>query len=152
MKVLLDTNIVLDVLLEREPFVDWAKAIFILVENSEIDGYLCASSVTTLHYLVAKTLNKQHADETIQELLTLFEVTQLNKQVLQNACNENGVDYEDSVIYCSAIYEDIDIIITRDKRGFKKSQVTVVTPEEFLALMQEDKYEQRRVFEKYSEE
>lgn len=141
MKVLLDTNIVLDVLLEREPFVDWAREIFILAENDEVEGYLCASSVTTLHYLVAKTLNKHHADETIQELLSLFDVTQVNKQVLQKACNENGVDYEDSVIYSSARYEEIDIIITRDKRGFKKSEVTVVLPEEFLALMKQDNHD-----------
>ncbi len=141
MKVLLDTNIVLDVLLAREPFLGWAREIFILVENAEVDGYLCASSVTTLHYLVSKSLNKDHADETIQELLSLFEISQVDKLTLQNACKENGIDYEDSVIYCSAKHEGIDIIITRDKKGFKKSQVSVVSPEEFLALMKEGMYD-----------
>jgi len=135
MKILLDTNIVLDLLLAREPFVAWAREIFLLVENTQVDGYICASSVTTLHYLVAKSINKKYADETIQELLSLFDVAKIDKQILQDACKENGVDYEDSVIYCAAKYEEIEIIISRDKKGFKKSQVNTTSPEEFLALM-----------------
>ncbi len=137
MKILLDTNIVLDVLLARKPFVDSAREIFVRVENAEVDGYLSASSVTTLHYLAAKSLGKHDADKTIEELLVLFHIANIDKTVLQNACRENGIDYEDSVIYCAAKQENIDIIITRDKKGFKNSKVTVVSPEEFLALMEQ---------------
>ena len=137
MKVLLDTNIVLDVLLERELFVDLARDIFILVENAEVDGYLCATSVTTLHYLIAKALTKHDADETIKELLTLFGITEVNKDILQDACTTNGIDYEDSVIYAAAKYAGVDMIVTRDKKGFKQSEVNVVSPQEFLALMKQ---------------
>jgi len=138
MKILLDTNIVLDVLLEREPFLHRAREIFLLVENAKVDGYLCASSVTTLHYLVAKALTKHDANMTIEALLTLFNVAEIDKKVLQYACSENGIDYEDSIIYTAAKYKEIDMIITRDKKGFKKPEVTVVAPEEFLALMKQD--------------
>lgn len=131
MKILLDTNIVLDVLLARNPFVYSAREIFIKIENAEVDGYLSASSVTTLHYLAAKSLGKHDADKTIEELLVLFSIANIDKTVLQNACRENGVDYEDSVIYCAAKQENIDIIITRDKKGFKNSKVTVVSQKNF---------------------
>ena len=134
MRVLLDTNIVLDALLAREPFVDLAQEIFILVENGEIEGYLCATSVTTLHYLIGRATNKREADEIIEQLLTLFEVSPVTKKVLYDASINNGVDYEDSVIYTSAYYSDINIIITRDKRGFKESKISSLQPKEFLAF------------------
>lgn len=134
MKILLDTNIVLDVLLAREPFVHMAKEIFILVENQELSGYLCATSVTTLHYLVARSTNKKEADEIIKKLLTLFEVSAVTKEVLIEASKNNGLDYEDSVIYTASNYSEIDIIVTRDKKGFKESKVSVLSPNEFLAF------------------
>ncbi|HFD14569.1 MAG TPA: PIN domain-containing protein, partial [Epsilonproteobacteria bacterium] len=68
MKILLDTNVVLDLLLAREPFVTYAREIFVLIENAEIEGYLCANSVTTLHYLIGREKNKEEADEIISEL------------------------------------------------------------------------------------
>ena len=134
MKILLDTNIVLDVLLAREPFVDLAREIFILIENGEMEGYLCATSVTTLHYLIGRETNKKKADEIIEKLLNLFEVSPVTKKILYDASINNGVDYEDSVIYTSAFYSNIDIIITRDKKGFKESKISSLKPKEFLAF------------------
>jgi len=73
----------------------------------------------------------------LEELLVFFDIAKIDKTVLQDTCRENSADYEDSVIYCAVKQENIDIIITRDKKGFKKSKVTVVSPEEFLALLKE---------------
>ena len=139
MKVLLDTNVVLDALLAREPFVDLAREIFILIENEEIEGYLCANSVTTLHYLIGKESSKKEADEIIENLLMLFEVAPVTKKVLYDASLNNGVDYEDSVIYTSAYASNINIIVTRDKRGFKASKVSSLNPKEFLAFFESQK-------------
>lgn len=139
MKILLDTNVVLDVLLAREPFVDLAREIFILIENKEIEGHLCATSVTTLHYLIGRETNKKEANEIIEKLLILFEVSPVTKKVLYDASVNNGIDYEDSVIYTSAYYSDINIIVTRDKRGFKESKISSLTPKEFLAFFESKK-------------
>jgi len=139
MKILLDTNVVLDVLLAREPFVDLAREIFILIENGEIEGYLCATSVSTLHYLIGRESNKKEADEIIEKLLTLFEVSSVTKKVLYDVSINNGLDYEDSVIYTSAFYSEIDIIVTRDKRGFKESKISTLNPKEFLAFFESQK-------------
>ena len=134
MKILLDTNVILDLLLAREPFVDEAREIFILLENKTLQGYLCATTVTTLHYLIGREKNKQEANEIIERLLKLFNVTEVNKEVLHLACEQNGVDYEDAVIYCSCEKEEVDYILTRDKSGFKNSQVATLLPKEFLAF------------------
>lgn len=134
MKVLLDTNVVLDLLLNRKPFVDLAREIFILVENEEIEGYLCATSVTTLHYLVGRETHKSEADDIIKNLLILFKVAPVTKEILLDACANNGSDYEDSVIYTAAKHLAINIIITRDKKGFKESNISTLEPKEFLAF------------------
>ena len=132
MKILLDTNIVLDILLQREPFCNDAKAIFELIESNKINGYLCATSITTIYYLISKSDNKSLADIVIEQLLQLFNIADVNKNVLLKSLQNNGKDFEDSVIYTSAEYCSVDIIITRDKKGFRQSNIKVMQPKEFL--------------------
>lgn len=136
MKILLDTNIILDILLARKPFVDKAKDIFLLIENDKVEGFICATTITTIHYLIGRHTNKANADRLILEILKLFEVTLVDKNILEKATINNGIDYEDSVIYTSAQEAKIDIIITRDKKGFKNAQISVLNPQEFLAFWQ----------------
>ena len=135
MKVLLDTNIVLDLLLEREPYYKDAKEIFLLAEKKFFKAYLSASSITTIHYLSAKELGKKEADNIITILLKIFDITALNKDVFILALNDNGVDFEDSVIYSSAYKSKIDYIITRDIKGYKNSKVKVLQPLQFLEII-----------------
>ena len=132
MKVLLDTNIVLDLLLEREPFCNEAKDIFTMIESNKISGFLCATSITTLYYLINKSVEKSKSDEIIEQLLQLFNIVDVNKNILISSLKNNGKDFEDSVIYTSAEYFNIDIIITRDKKGFKQSNIKVLKPNDFL--------------------
>ena len=74
MKVLFDTNIVLDVLLDRKPFSEHASYLMSKVERSEINGFLCATTVTTVHYLLSKHLDKEKAITSINSIMGLFEV------------------------------------------------------------------------------
>ncbi len=136
MKILLDTNIVLDLLLAHDPFVDDARAIFLLIENRHIEGYLCADVVTTIHYLVSRERGKQSADDVITKMLDIFEITPVDKRVLTEATRTHGTDYEDSVVHTSAYHAGIDRIITRDPKGFKQSKVPVSAPGEFLAFIE----------------
>jgi len=134
MKILLDTNIVLDVLLAREPFVEKGREIFVLVENKEVEAYLCATSVTTIHYLMQKATDKAEADALIMTLLGLFEIAPVDKEILKDASIHNGIDYEDSVIYTASKATGVDGIITRDNSGFKNSSIPVLNPGEFLTF------------------
>ena len=128
MKILLDTNIVLDLLLEREPFCNDAKDIFTMIESNKISGFLCATSITTIYYLINKSVEKSKADEIVEQLLQLFNIADVNKNILIKSLKNNGKDFEDSVIYTSAEYFNIDVIITRDKKGFKQSNIKVMKP------------------------
>lgn len=135
MKVLLDTNIVLDLLLDREPFSELAQKIFLKIEREEIQGFLCPTTLTTIYYLLNKHLTKAQCDQAILSLLELFEVTELNKYILNESLKNVGTDFEDSVIYTSAKDANIDILITRDQSGFKKSTTKVMLPHEFLIFL-----------------
>jgi predicted nucleic acid-binding protein len=135
LKILLDTNIVLDLLLKREPFCDDALEVFSFIETQEAKGYLCATTITTIYYLISKQLNKSKADKVIEDILQLFNIADVNKDVLKDSIKNNGKDFEDSVIYTSAKYSQIDIIISRDKKGFTKSEILTLEPKEFLASL-----------------
>ena len=132
MKILLDTNIVLDLLLERKPFVDFAEEIFIKIEKQEIEGFLSPTSITTIYYLLNKHLDKNRCNEAIKTLLDLFDIVKIDKKILRESLENSGADFEDSVIYTSAGFANIDTIITRDKKGFKNSKIEVLSPSEFL--------------------
>jgi len=132
-KILLDTNVVLDLLLGRKPYSEDAREIFRRIERGIYIGYLAPTTVTTIHYLSAKSLGKDRADEIVGMLLRLFEISRMDREVLQEVAVNNGTDFEDSVIYTSALASGVDRIVTRDKRGFARSKVEVMEPGEFLS-------------------
>ncbi len=136
MKILFDTNIILDVLLDREPFADKASYLLSKVERSEIIGFLCAITITTIHYLASKSLGPKEAIQHIRALLSLFEVAPVNRLVLENALNSKFSDFEDSVLHEAACHAGAEYIITRDISGFKKSRIPAYTPSEFINMLE----------------
>ena len=132
MRVVLDTNVILDMLLEREPFVDEAAKIFRLAEQRVIQGYIAPTSVTTVHYLVSKALGRSEADRVIGLLLQIFEVVPVDKEVLLDAIERGGSDFEDSVILTAAQMDGVDLVVTRDRSGFRDAKIEVMDPGNFL--------------------
>ena len=137
MRILFDTNIILDLLLDREPFSEGAQILVSKVETGEVIGILCATTVTTIHYLLSKSLGKEKSIEVIRSLLKLFEIASVTRTVLEDALEANDRDYEDSVIYKSAYHSGAGIVVTRDRKGFAKSDLPVMSPRELLALLGE---------------
>ena len=135
MKILLDTNIVLDVLMDRMPFSDTAVELFSKVEEGNIIGYLCGTTITTVYYLAAKTLGAARAQEEIKKLLTLFEVAPVNRLVLESALAVDFNDFEDAVIHEAACHVGADAIVTRNLKDFKKSRISVYTSEELANIL-----------------
>jgi predicted nucleic acid-binding protein len=134
MKILFDTNILLDVLLDREPFSGHAADLMSRVERSEINGLLCATTLTTIHYLLSKFLDREVAIKSINSLMALFEVASVNRLVIDNALKSKFADFEDSVLHESARHAGADYIITRNIKDFKKSKIPTFTPAEFLSI------------------
>ena len=122
MKTLFDTNVILDVLLDREPFSDDASFLLSKVENSEMIGYICATTVTTIYYLAAKALGPQAASEHIRSLLSLFVIAPVNRVVLENAVASKFKDFEDAVLHEAACHAGAKYIVTRSLSVFLKNQ------------------------------
>lgn len=135
MNILFDTNVILDVMLDRPPFSDPASQLLSLVEQGEISGILCATSVTTIHYLSAKALGKNKSQKQIKNLITLFEIASVNRAVIEKALKSTFNDFEDAVIYQAAHHAGAESIVTRDPKGFKKSELPVYNPVELLNIL-----------------
>jgi len=138
LKVLVDTNVVLDVLLDRQPFSKDATRIFTLVEKFKIDGFLCATTVTTIDYLLGRALTPIKARNAVQKLLDLFEVAPVNQPVLEQALHSKISDFEDAVLEQSGRRVSVDAIVTRNIKNFKKSSVVVLDPAELLSAVDID--------------
>lgn len=135
MRVLFDTNIILDVLLDRSPFVELSASLVSLVENGVIEGYLCATTTTTIDYLVSKAHNRKKAKVSIQKLLTIFQIAEVNKEVLLLATNSKFVDFEDAVQHCAGQLVSVDSIVTRNPRDFKQASLPVYSPNELWGIV-----------------
>ena len=135
MKVLLDTNIVLDLLMDRMPFSEYAVVLFSKVEQGTIIGYLCGSTITTVYYLVAKTVGATRAQEEIRKLLRLFEVAPVNRHVLESALAADFNDFEDAVIHEAACHVGAEALVTRNQKDFRKSRIPVYSSEEMAKIV-----------------
>lgn len=136
MKTLFDTNVILDVLLDREPFSIDASSLLSKVEQSEIIGFICATTVTTIHYLTIKALGRQAASQHIKSLLSLFVVAPVNRMVLENAVDSEFADFEDAVLHEAACHAGARYIVTRNIADFRCSKLSVFEPKEFLNALE----------------
>ena len=135
MKILLDTNIVLDVLMDRAPFTDSAVELFSKVEDGTVIGYLCGTTITTVYYLTAKAVGAARARKELGKLLTIFEIAPVNRHVLESALAAGFADFEDAVIHEAARHAGADAIVTRDRKDYKKSRLAVYTSEEMAKIL-----------------
>jgi len=133
--VLFDTNVILDVLLGRDPYVDAASKLFALVDNGRIKGSICATTVTTVYYIAAKDFGRGRAREQVHGLLGLFEVAPVDRDVLDGALDIDFADYEDAVLHESARSVGATAIVTRDRGDFARSTISALDPQELLAAI-----------------
>jgi predicted nucleic acid-binding protein len=118
--------------LERDPFFDASSQVVAFAEQGKLEGWICGTTVTTIHYLLAKALNRKKAEKHIKELLKIFHLSNVTRVVLEDALVSGFTDYEDAVLYQSAIHANLDTIVTRNGQDFQKSERPVYSPTEFL--------------------
>ena len=136
MRLLFDMNVVLDVLLDRKPFVEASSAAWEVVERGDAKGMLSAHAVTTLHYLNAKTVGVRMATETTEAMLTVFEVAPIDEAVLLRAVALKWPDFEDAVTAAAARRAKCDAVVTRNPRDFKGAPIRILTPSETVAVIE----------------
>jgi len=132
MRILLDTNILLDVLLDRKPFAENAARVWSAVVEKNLDGWISAISVNNLYYISRKLAGEKKARRCISNLLKYFNVSPLSKAILQRSQRPPVLDFEDVIQYRSAESARCDYLISRDKNKFPHGRVKVITPEEFI--------------------
>lgn len=132
MRVLLDTNVILDVWIAREPF--WRDSAKLLgkVERQEISGVISPTSVTTLHYLAKKGLGEKRARVLIRDLICICDVGELTNSSFRTALESKVGDFEDAVIESVARLSGVNYIVTRNVKDFRKSEVEAREPGFFL--------------------
>jgi len=135
-RVLVDTNVVLDVLLDRKPFSEPAARLFALIENSAVEAFLCATTVTTVDYLLNQSLSRSEAARALLRLLELFEIAPVNRPVIEEALHGRMMDFEDAVLAHSANLVGAVAVVTRNTKDFKFSPVKAVDPREILSLLE----------------
>jgi predicted nucleic acid-binding protein len=134
-RILFDTNIVLDVLLDRQPHVEASAAAWAAVEAGKSEGLLAAHAVTTIHYLVRKELGNARARRILSAILGVFGVAAVDVAVIQEALQLPFSDFEDAVTAAAALSAACDCIVTRDPKGFRGSPVRCLAPEAVTALL-----------------
>ncbi len=134
-RILLDTNVVLDVLLDRKPYADASAAAWAAVETGVSEGMLAAHAVTTIHYLLRKDMGNAKAARTISAILRVFEVAAVDGAVIREALQLPVADFEDAVTAAAARLAGCECVVTRDPKGFRGSPVRSMTPEAVMPLL-----------------
>ena len=133
MKLLIDTNIVLDVILERNEYLDSSASVLKLAGISNVYEYITASSITDVYYIAYKQLKDiAKTKQCIRNILQILDVADVGKNEILNALDSDWKDFEDAVQYSTAIFADFDGIVTRNLKDFSESLIPVYTPEEIL--------------------
>jgi len=141
MKVLFDINVVLDVLLNKAEFVKLSASLVSLVETKKLEGFLCATTLTTIDYLVTKNKNRKTARDSLHKLLKFFHIWDVNKQVLNLSVESSFKDFEGAVQYYSGKCSGVDCILTRNSKDYKNTKLPIYTPTELWNILENLKTE-----------
>ncbi|WP_029035054.1 type II toxin-antitoxin system VapC family toxin [Salinimicrobium terrae] len=131
--VLIDTDVILDFFFDREPFAEFATEILNLCEENKIKGFTTPVIICNTYYLLRKTAKHDIVIERIKQLLTIVDVLQIDKEVVLDSLNSDFKDFEDALQNYSAVKNGkVNIILTRNIKDYKKSEIAVMTPETYL--------------------
>jgi predicted nucleic acid-binding protein len=136
-KVLIDTDVILDFFFDRKPFSDDAAKILAMCEKKEINGNITAVILSNVYYLLRQSANHNKVIESLNTLMSIIDIVNIDKKTVMNALNSNFKDFEDALQnYAAEADNEIRIIVTRNIKDFKNSKLGVLTPENYLALKQ----------------
>jgi predicted nucleic acid-binding protein len=135
MKVLLDMNVVLDVLLVRQPWFTEASQVWDAHLNGQIRAGIAAFTVPTVFYVVRRQTDLNHAHDAVRICLNTLEIVPVQRTTLEQARTLAGSDYEDNLQLASAMEAQMDCLVTRDPSGYPGASITVLTPAQLLAQL-----------------
>lgn len=135
MRILIDTDVVLDFFLDRKPFSEEATKVFSLCEAKKIQGFVTPVICSNVYYLLRQTASHDRVIEKLNVLMSIISVLKLGQDTVIQALGSEFRDFENALQHYSAVQSDlIDVILTRNVKDFKKSKIGVLTPESFLKI------------------
>ena len=132
MTVLLDTNIIVDVALERQPHFEASQQVLLLVEQGQIEGYISASTFGDLYYIIRRSRGREWTTEFINWLVTYCQIATVNEAVIRIALTSNFRDFEDAIQYATAVINQLDAIVTRNPQDFPVTTPRIMTPNQLI--------------------
>lgn len=132
MEILLDTNVILDVLLNREPWVKSASIIWRAIDEKRITGYIAACTLPSILYIAQRLEDEATALVALNLCLKTFEVCPVDRRTIDEAIQLPGKDFEDNIQIACAIFAGVAAIVTRDSAGFQATTVPALSPDEFV--------------------
>lgn len=137
MKLLIDTNILLDVLLKREPFYHKAVEVLELVQYDHVQEYVSAAAVTDIYYIACRYMkDKELVRQLLEKLIGIVSIAAVSEKEIKVALELTWNDFEESVQYAIALSNKMDGIVTRNPRDYKKADMKVWSPEQILQRFQ----------------
>ena len=137
MRVLIDKNVILDVLLKRSPFYEAAIEVLKLSVREDIQEFVSASAITDIYYIAYKNMrDKAVVRELLKKLLLIVSVAGVSEEEIQKALELGWKDFEDSVQYSVALLNEMNGLITRNVKDYSSSEIQVWEPNQFLELVQ----------------
>ena len=137
--IFMDTNVVIDFLADRQPFSLYAARLFDLVITGKVTVYISAVSYNNIYYILRRSLANKTTIKLLADLAEMTEIADVTKLVINQSLASDFNDYEDAIqYYCALSVPQIDFIVTRNTKDFKKSALPVLTPEEATALVDND--------------
>ena len=134
--IFLDTNVVIDFLADRRPFSVDAAQLFDLAIQGEIKIYISAVSYNNIYYILRQSLTSNTTIKLLDELAGMTEIADVTKEVIRQSLKSDFKDYEDAIqYYCALNISEIDLIVTRNTKDFKKSELAVLTTTEAIASL-----------------
>ena len=133
-KVFVDTDIIYDLLAKRNPFYLSAARLFTLADEGKVQIFISVLSLANIHYLISKQQSADEANQILRKFKVLVHVTPLNEKIIDLALNSEFEDFEDAIQYFSALQNDIEVLLTRNLKDYKKAQITVLTAQDFINL------------------
>jgi len=137
MRILLDTNILLDVFFQREPHAVASESVWQACEQGRCEGYITPLTLVNIFYLAQKQLRTQKARELVIETLNVFQVASLGFAEMESALRLPLDDYEDAVQLAGALASGLDAIVTRNNKDFRGVSIPVYVPDAFLKKLPE---------------
>lgn len=132
MKILIDTNIIVDVAVERQPYFEASQQVLLLVEQKQIEGYVSASTFSDIYYIVRKARGKEWTIDFLNWIVNFCQIATVNDEAVRIGLSANFNDFEDAVQYGTARVNQLDAIVTRNPQDFPVENPRIVSPRDLI--------------------